>query len=188
MNPTPHAWHLAPPKESSMKPTRCFQVLSIIALALVTGCTGTRTSDDKTSAPVRLNETARPEHLSVKVHSASRDGRYTYMELTAKGELRYSGGRDAAQWNAKPVTTLTDAQIDAVWAIISRHNLTKAPDKMFGKAERITYQVSISTGGLSKNFRCMDDKVTGVKELHDLLFEYQADVRYKVQGIGGQGK
>ncbi|MCE9589259.1 MAG: hypothetical protein K8S99_01905 [Planctomycetes bacterium] len=157
-------------------------VVSLLFLSVGIGCASTPTMQDE---PTTAGPAARPARLSVELYTAWKDHRYTYIKLTDKGVLGYTGGRDATQRVFKPITTLSDAQLDAVWAVIRKYNLTEAKDTMFGTAERVTYQASISTGGLGHNFRTTDDKVPGVKELHDLLFGYQADVQFKVQGIGG---
>ena len=42
----------------------------------------------------------------------------------------------------------------------------------------MSYHVAIKERGTSRSYRTIDDRA-GVKELHDLLFEYQGDARYK---------
>lgn len=169
----------------------CMTFLSACLLLMaIHGCASTPTTDANKDAnrdtPAVHQPTPRPAQLRVSIYSIAKDSRYTYLEINRKGELLYNGGRQATQRTGKPVTTLDDAQLDAVWDVICRYNLTEAPNTTFAKAERVSYEVTINTGGVTHSFRTIDDRVPGVKQLNDLLFDYQADVRYKVPGVGGQ--
>lgn len=155
-------------------------------LLAIHGCASTPATDTTQDASGVHQPTPRPAQLRVSIYSIAKDSRYTYVEINRKGELLYNGGRQATQRTGTLVTRLDDAQLDAVWDIISRYKLTEAPNTTFAKAEKVSYEVSINTGGVTRSFRAIDDRVPGVKQLNDLLFDYQADVRYKVPGVGGQ--
>jgi hypothetical protein len=124
--------------------------------------------------------------FSLKLRSASPTRhRYTYFELSRDGQLRYGGGRDAAQRITEPVTTLTAEQRREVWEIITDHHLMDAPSSPFEKPQEVAYEVEIKQGMIGKSFRALDDEMPGVTELHDYLFRIQAEKRYNVPGLKG---
>ena len=157
-----------------------------LLLMAIHGCASTPATETTQDAPGAYQPSARPTQLKVSIYSIAKDSRYTYLEINRKGELLYNGGRQATQRTGTPVTQLDSDQLDAVWDIICRYKLTEAPSTTFAKAEKVSYEVSINTGGVTRSFRAIDDRVPGVKQLNDLLFDYQAVVRYKIPGVGGQ--
>ncbi len=105
--------------------------------------------------------------------------KFTYFELNHHGELRYGGGRNAMWRESQPVMTLTREQLTQVWDVVERHKLVEAPSTLLPDAKTVQYELTLNTGGiLGRTINCADDTVPGVKELHDLLFKMQGDVRY----------
>jgi len=163
-----------------ISPLRSATCLALATLAIFAmGCATTNTSGAK---PI-------PEKLSLDLRAATTDGRFTYFELASDGELKFGGGRAAALRKAARAAMLTPEQRDAIWQIITRHDLLHAKNsKMFAKAEKVTYDLNISTGGPNRSLRTIDDDVPGLKELHDHLFNLQANARYDINAIQGPPK
>jgi len=124
-----------------------------------------------------------PQGLSLTLRGDTVDGRHTYFELKSDGAFSYGGGRAGVLNNATPVSTLTAAQRQEIWNVITGYHLFEAKSFPFASSERVSFRVKLRRNGSTHEFRAIDDKVPGVQELHDLLFKYQAAVRYKVPGI-----
>jgi hypothetical protein len=130
---------------------------------------------------------AKGRNLHLKLKTAMADHRYTYFEIN-RGELSYGGGRAAAQMQGIPVLRLTPQQTAAIWAIIDRHDLMHAHGSLMGKGRDATYDLSLDDGQTSHSIHATDDKVLGIKELQQLLFDYQAEVRYKIPALESRDK
>lgn len=152
--------------------------LEIIKLVMVTlmltalvGCGAT---------PATLDSPTPPEHLSLQLHMAAKDHKYTYFELDRNGELRFGGGRLGMIRGARPVTTLSAEQVQAIWDVIRRNKLLQAEGEFIPDVEHVKWEMLIRTNqhSLGRTVRTSDNNVPGIKELHDLLFKFQADVRY----------
>ena len=155
-----------------------FVTLAMLA-AFAIGCATTTNNAAKSS-----EAKPRPQKLSLDLRAGTTDGRYTYFEVTDDGELKFGGGRAGAMRKAARVAVLTPEQRDAIWQIIAKHDLIHAKNsKMFARAEKVTYDLDISTGGPNHSLRAIDDEVPAVKELHDHLFDLQANVRYTLPAI-----
>lgn len=148
----------------------------LAALVLAAALAGCSTQLDQ-DAPL-------PPRLSIKLHTATVDQRVTYFDLKRDGQLYFAGGSDAVYYRAKPIRTLTEAQREALWRIIVKHQLLAAKNQLFDKAERVTYRVDIGTGGLNRSYKSIDDAAPGLRELHDALFKLQAEVRNQIPGFG----
>ncbi|MCC7191896.1 MAG: hypothetical protein IT444_03845 [Phycisphaeraceae bacterium] len=126
--------------------------------------------------------------LDLEFKTQMTDHRYTYFEIK-RGTLKYGGGRDGAQMEAAPVLQLSTEQLDAIWAIIDRYDLMNAKGSFLGKGETATYDLTLNDGRmLSHAIHATDDKVPGLKELHQLLFDYQATVRYRIPELETHNK
>lgn len=144
-------------------------LLACAALWLA-GCTSTPTTADGTPA------------FSLKLRRATADGRYTMFEIKRSGEFFFGGGRDATLFNSKPIGTLTDLQRKRVWELINAYKLRDARSaSVLDSPKNITYDFAASEQGdmLTWTVRVYDDQVAGLKELHDLLLDYQMQVRNK---------
>lgn len=155
-----------------------FAILSafaVIGLSLL-GCGASRAIDAATP----------PEHLTLQLRMAGKDNKYTYFELDRDGQLSFGGGRMAMMRGSKPVTTLSAEQLQAVWDVIRKHKLLEAGSELFPDIEEVRWDLLIRTDSilLGRTIRSSDDTVPGIKELHDLLFEFQAEVRYRDLGTG----
>lgn len=126
--------------------------------------------------------------IDLELKTQMSDHRYTYFEIK-RGMLNYGGGRDGAQMEAAPVLQLSTEQLDAIWAIIDRYDLMNAKGSFMGKGETATYDLTLNDGRmLSQTIHAIDDKVPGLKELHQLLFDYQANVRYRIPELETHNK
>ena len=126
--------------------------------------------------------------LDLKLKTQMTDHRFTYFEIK-RGTLKYGGGRDGAQMEAAPVLQLSTEQLDAIWSIIDRYELMNAKGSFLGKGETATYDLTLNDGRmLSHTIHATDDKVPGLKELHQLLFDYQAKVRYRIPELETHNK
>lgn len=142
----------------------------MITLATSVGCTSTTATDSATP----------PKHLSLQLHMSAKDHKYTYFELSQSGELSFGGGRSGMLRKAKPVTTLSAKQVQAIWDVIRQNKLLDAEGEFFPDSEQVKWELMMRTDpySLGHTVRTSDNKVPGIKELHDLLFKFQADVRY----------
>lgn len=143
----------------------------LLAWAGVAGCS----SSPSNKAAVAAGGAKR----SLTLWARTTTQKFTYFELDAAGQLRYAGGRDAMWRKAQPVVTLNREQLEQVWGIVEKHKLADGENTPFADAKQVKYELSLNTGGLfDRTINCVDDAVPGVKELHDLLFKLQGDVRY----------
>lgn len=150
-------------------------LLALTALLLVLPGCGTPKTSDFSADEV-------PENFAVSVYRHLEGGKHTYLTLSPTGELAFAGGRPAIMRQTTPVMTLTPQQRQEVWALILRNDLLGLKGQGFRSMEHAAYEVEIKTGkGFNKkDFRVVDEHVTqGVKDLHDKLFDLQADERYR---------
>lgn len=150
-------------------------LFALIALfTLLTGCGTPKTSD--------FSADNVPEDFAVSVYRHLEGGKHTYLTLNPDGQLAFAGGRPAIMRQTTPVMTLTPQQRQEVWALILNNDLLGLKGQGFRAMENAAYEVEIKTGkGFNKkDFRLVDEHITqGVKDLHDKLFDLQADERYR---------
>lgn len=152
-----------------------FMAAGLLLTLMLVGC-----STGRSSAP---DAASVPPDLSVKVYRHLEGSRHTYLVVNAKSELSFGGGRQAVLRTAAPVGPLTQAQMQEIWSIIVEHKLLDVKNQSsFSSGKHTTFDVQIKTdkGFSKKEFRVMDEQVPkGVRLLHDKLFEYQAQQRYR---------
>jgi|GEM_PF-3556980 len=152
-----------------------FLAVGLLLSLMIAGCSAPR------SSALSINDV--PTDLSVKVYRHLEGSRHTYLVMSPKGQLSFGGGRQAVLKTAAPVGPLTPEQRQEIWNIIVEHKLLDVKNQSaFSTGKHTTYDVEIKTdkGFGKKEFRVMDNNVpTGVKLLHDKLFEFQAQQRYR---------
>ena len=148
-----------------------FGLLNSLAVPMLVGCA---------TAPVDSDVSLR---LSLRARTTDR--RSSYFELSGDGQLAFAGGRHAMIGSARPVTTLTVDQLQQVRDIVAHHRLFEARRHPTGQPKRVTYELALRTKGHRRRIRCVDDDVPGVESLHQLLFQIQADARYRSELIVG---
>lgn len=145
--------------------------VAAIGVAALGGCQSTGGGDDAA------------ERFSLTISKKTTDGRYSLIELKPDGRLFFAGGKDVIANTLHPAGTLTAEQRRRVWDVIEKHNLTEASGSLFPRGDAV-YHLELKTGGLGSHIvNSADDHVPGMAELHDLLFEMQADARYRIPGI-----
>ncbi len=158
--------------------TPCRAIAATVILTLLACCFGTGCGATSGNGAGSAGDAASPRR-SLTLWSRTTTQKYTYFQLKADGQLLYAGGRDAMWRDAKPVVKLTRPQQEQVWSVVEKHKLVDAPNTLFPSAKTVQYELSLNTGGfLGTTINCVDDMVPGMKELHDLLFKLQGDVRY----------
>lgn len=155
--------------------TRVF-LLAILAAAIITlgGCESIPTSAD--GAPA----------FALKLRRATNDGKYTAFEIKRDGAFSFGGGREASRGDSKPIGKLTDQQRKRVWELVTSYKLDKAKSgAMFTTPKSVTYDFATGSQGIipGRDIRVYDDDVPGMKELHDLLYDYQAAIRFNVPAL-----
>lgn len=165
---------------------RCVVCLLLVGVAGVVGCAGGGTE-------MNIIEGV-PAPFELTLQSSSVDGRHVYYEVGGDGAFGFGGGRDAVLRMAKDVGVLNGEQMRAVWGAIQEGGLLDAEGRAFAKRERVKYSVSIRAGDVRHRFDDVDDAAPGVESLEELLFGYQAAMRYgdvfkpieeKIQRSGG---
>jgi hypothetical protein len=138
----------------------------IAALSALAGCGNTSGKPLPAEAP--------PDY-SLTLYTATPGAlKFTWFELTKTGELRYAGGLDASNRQGKPVAVLTPQQRQAAWDIIVRGKLGEAgAGPLFPKADDVSYDFTLNTGGPDRIVRAADDEQPALRELHDFLFNVQ---------------
>jgi len=141
-------------------------IAALVALAALAGCGNTPGGPLPAEAPPDFSltlYTATPAAL-----------KFTWFELTGTGELFYAGGRDATARQGMPVAMLTAPQRQAAWDIIVRGKLGEAgAGPLFPKANEVSYDFTLNTGGPDRIVRAADDEQPALRELHDFLFNIQ---------------
>lgn len=125
--------------------------------------------------------------ITLSLQTLTTDKRYTYFELTPDGTLSFAGGFDAINRSAHRVMTLTPDQLHQVQALISQSNLftTKVSGRQDRKSsQKVHYELALQMDQQSRKLTANDDVVPALSQLHALLFEMQAQERYKLPGIG----
>ena len=144
--------------------------LVLIVLTLLNGCGSPAATDANSSTGAKR---------SLKLWARTSTQKFTYFELDSAGELRYAGGRDAMWRKAQPVVKLNREQLEQVWNIVEKHKLADVENTPFTEAKTVKYELTLGAGGLfDRTINCIDDAAPGMKDLHDLLFKLQGDVRY----------
>lgn len=153
--------------------TAAGSLLALVFLLTFTGCS---------SAPLAsLDPQVIQPGFKLTISSYNTQGKYTYFTLDPDGKLSFAGGRAAARRDAAPVTTLSDAQRHEIWSLVVTSGMLKTKSQLFKTPKEVAYDVEIDPGKSfgHKSFHVTDQSVPpAVIKLHDLLFSYQADVRY----------
>ncbi len=139
------------------------------------------------TGPARPDAPGVPGDLALSLSMKHREEmRYALIEVERSGQLHFAGGR-TVQFGLKatPVMTLTGEQWTELWGVIQQYNLTQAKGSWLPKVQAIEWDLDLRANGKSRRVHCGDDQVPGMGALYDLLFKYQAAVRYKVPGISG---
>lgn len=147
--------------------------LLCVGVLLLSGCS---------SSPATLEGSA-PRDLAVTIRMSSKDLRYTMLELQRDGTLLFGGGSMARFGDAAPVMVLTQRQREQVWQLIVEHDLLNIRTPPSMEAVKTQWQVRLQGGGRRRAFRFVDDQAPGAVALHDLLFQFQAAVRYNLPGL-----
>jgi hypothetical protein len=151
-----------------------------VMLLLFAGCSSTPTRS--------FDAPGVPGDLAVTIDMATKDQQFTSMQLTPSGELWFAGGTAARYGGTHQLaTTLNAEQLRAVWQVIQQHNLLNAAGEWFPDEQRVAWTVKLTGDGRNNRFKTVDDRVPGVSQLQELLFNYQATVRYDLPGIGAEG-
>lgn len=148
--------------------------LCICSLVLLTGCASNRFAD--------LDPQTVPTGFNLTLSTYSTDGKRTYFKVAHDGELSFGGGRDALHGGAQPVLTLNSQQRQEIWALIVNSDMLNTPNQMFKSPEKVAYDATIDAGKSfnSRSFHVTDESIPpALIQLHDRLFQWQADVRYK---------
>lgn len=158
----------------------CFFLFTFIGMMVVLiGC--------KTTSPV--TPFAGMTTLELSLQTITTDKRYTYFELEPDGMLSFSGGFAAINKDARPIFTLPKDDLQKVHTIIEKYNLIamKNSDKHNRKnSKKVHYELSLNINGIRNNIVVNDNAIAGIDELHELLFDLQAEKRYNLPGIGQQ--
>lgn len=127
-----------------------------------------------------------PGDLAIKLTMANvKQQRFALFKLDDDGSLAFAGGQ-RARFNAEPpqpVAILTAEQLEQTWALIQQYRLMDAKGDWLPKVQQVQWDVTLRANGKRRRIHVGDDKVPGIKPLFDLLFRYQAAVRYKIPGI-----
>jgi len=156
-------------------------IFLLILVILMPGCIST----NKMKSPSGIAA------MELKLQSLTTDKRYTYFELTPDGTLSFGGGFNAINKNAQPVMKLSREQLIELQSLISRSNLltVKVAGPQKRKAsKRFHYEMSLRLNSKQNHLIVNDDLVPDLTRLHNHLFVLQAQVRYKLPGIGNQSE
>ena len=159
--------HTSPVQLACLMLASCFILQSI-------GCASSSYAD--------LDPKVVPPGFELTLGTYSTDGKRTYFELAADGELSFAGGKAAVIRNAQPVLTLSLSEHLEVWALVVNNNLLSTKNQMFKSPKKVAYDISIDAGKSfrSRSFHVTDDNIPPAAiQLHDRMFGWQADVRYK---------
>ncbi len=123
-----------------------------------------------------------PRNLTLELSRSTTDRRYTAFQLQSDGSFLFAGGNAARQGVVEPVGQLTSAEIEELIARAQHHGWFNAPSARWGdKPTRSEDRLTIRLPGAgSASLRVIDGSVAGVDELHDLLFGWQAQRRYRL--------
>jgi hypothetical protein len=140
----------------------------VVVLVMLCGCGTSK----------QLTADAVPEPFELSLRMWTTDGRAAYYEVKRDGMLRFSGGKAAWGRTAVDVGPLSEAQRLGLWQVIHRHRLLDADGSWLAKGEQVTYSVNLTAGGAVRSYQAGDEAVPGTKQLNDLLFGYQSQMRY----------
>lgn len=155
-------------------PFLCLFTAALLSMSTLAGCSSSQMAN--------LDPQVVPDEFELTLSQYTTEGKHTYFTLNPEGELAFAGGRAAVLRNASPVFTLTPAQRLEVWSLIINSDMLKTKNQLFKSPEETAYDVTIDAGKSfrSKSFHVTDEKIPpAVIQLHDRLFSWQADVRYK---------
>lgn len=148
-----------------------------ILLLSIAGC-------NNASKYASLDSQAMPKKFELTISSYFTAGKHTYMTLDQDGLLSYAGGKAAIFRETKPIITLTHAQRQKVWSLIVDSKMLNTKNQLFKSPKEVAYDVEIDLGKSfsSKSFHVTDQSIPpAVVQLHDMLFNLQADEQYKPQ-------
>ncbi|MHC4994775.1 MAG: hypothetical protein ACYTGQ_06925 [Planctomycetota bacterium] len=119
-----------------------------------------------------------PTPFELTLQSTTVDGRHVYYEVDGDGAFRFGGGRDGVMRIANDVGVLSEQQMAAVWSLVQDGGLLSGANRGFVEPERVKYSMTVRAGKARHSFRNIDAGVPGVAPLDELLFGYQAQMRY----------
>lgn len=173
MNLKPHRFC---PKQDTWYNLFPFLGLFIVLLSFA-GC-------NNASKYTSLDPQTVPQKFELTISAYFTTGKHTYMTLDRDGLLSYAGGKAALFREPKPIITLTPAQRQKVWSLIVTSNMLNTKNQLFKSPKEMAYDVEIDPGKsfTSKSFHITDQSIPpAVIQLHDMLFNLQADEQYKPQ-------
>ena len=127
------------------------------------------------------------EPMTIAIQALTTDKRYSYFELSPNGDLSYGGGFNAINRNAKPVTQLNSEQLFQLQTYINQSDLFTAKvsgNQSRSRSETVHHELQLKVGKRKRNIVVNDDRIPAVARVHDMLFEYYAQARYNLPGIG----
>ncbi len=143
----------------------------VATLLLITaGCGGVKVD--------QLDRDTPPAMLALEFHVDTTDGRSSLFKLDDDRVFYFGGGMTARYGTAQKIDKLTDQQARAIWQLIVDHGLMTAKGTFLGKPQRVRYVLRLNTSVGNHDLHAVDDEVAGLDELNQLLFGYQADLRY----------
>ena len=141
--------------------------LAILGSALV-GCAAGGPADPSVN----------PHRLQLELKSAYEDGRVTMFEIKRDGTLKFGGGRNALADTAYPAGTLDREQFEAIWALVQQHDLLRGSGRFLASPDRVQHRLRITSDAGSASYTAVDDDQPGLEALHQLLMQYQSEMRY----------
>jgi len=119
-----------------------------------------------------------PQPLYIALRQIEPGGRSAYYILDEKGQLHFGGGRLALAGATNPAGQLNDEQRMQAWRLVLDYQLLDADGSFFASGERIRYEAELRAGSQRNRFTTVDDRVAGLADLSDLLFQFQSELRY----------
>lgn len=127
-------------------------------------------------------ETCDPS-FKLTLRRTTTDRRFTYFELAKNGELAFGGGRNAVRRVAEPVIILSAQQLQQVRQVLIQHRIFDTPKPSSAKPNNVSYELDVSAAGRRRRIRCVDEQIPAIGTLHQLLFQIQADLRYRPDAV-----
>jgi len=158
---------------------RAALVLCLLSAVSLAGCAGT----------ANVDKSVNPHVLSIEFEHSTKDRQYTYFVLEKSGQLHFAGGRMAQQHVTKPIMMLSADQFEQLWEVIDGNQLLKVKTKFsFPDRDRSRDVAKIRSRKGRNTVYSINNSVAGMAELHDLLFKFQANERYRLAPIEGHYK
>lgn len=121
--------------------------------------------------------------FKLTLYRTTTDRRFTYFELAKNGELAFGGGQNAVRRVAEPVITLSAQQLQKVRQVLIQHRIFDTPKPSLAKPSNVSYELDVSSADRRRRIRCVDEQIPAIRTLHQLLFQIQADQRYRPDAI-----